>query len=201
MSTVRRSVIHDLPDLPGWEKFLGYLDHTREAPYPDDSRPYFIVVFETGCREGEVIQLRRDQFKYNEEAIVVKNAPVLKKKRDTRDIIIKLNDRNPLAFELVDLIDECDTDYILPARTPFSRSIIKDRHTSPKTVYNRISEIHRDLWPHGLRGYRASMLVHERDFKVQQLVSWFKWEKADMAIHYTRTKDLAHDMGIKELPT
>jgi len=44
------------------------------------------------------------------------------------------------------------------------------------------------------------MLVHERDFRVQQLVSWFKWEKADMAIHYTRTKDLAADMRIKILP-
>ena len=36
--------------------------------------------------------------------------------------------------------------------------------------------------------------------RVQQLVSWFKWEKADMAIHYTRTKGLAADMGIKILP-
>jgi hypothetical protein len=97
-------------------------------------------------------------------------------------------------------VDECDTDNILPARTPFSRSVINDMHTSPKTVYNRISEIHGDLVPHGLRDLRASMLVHERDFRVQQLVSWFNWEKADMAIHYTRIKNLAHDTRIKELP-
>ena len=70
-----------------------------------------------------------------------------------------------------------------------------------KMVYNRISEIHADLWPHGVRGYRASMLVREKDFRVQQLVSWFKWEKADTAIRYTRTKNLAHDMGITKLPT
>ena len=45
------------------------------------------------------------------------------------------------------------------------------------------------------------MLVRERDFRVQQLVSWFGWKSGDMAIHYTKTKDLAHDMGITKLPT
>jgi len=50
-------------------------------------------------------------------------------------------------------------------------------------------------------GYRASMLVHEWDFRVQQLVSCFKWERADMAVHYTRTRNIAHDMGITKLPT
>ena len=85
------------------------------------------------------------------------------------------------------------------SRNPQNLPDSEDRARSSPRARNRNTEIHGDLWPHGLRGYRASMLVHERDFRVQQLVSWFKWEKADMAIHYTRTKDLA-DMGIKILP-
>lgn len=198
----RRSVTHDLPDWPGWPKFLKYLDYADEAPYPEDSKLYFTLLFETGCRESEAIQLKLSMFKFNDECIVCKNAPVLKKKkRDTRDVIMKLDEANPLGYELVDLLEECKTDYLLPRRLQFSRALVRDRHTSAKTVYNRISEIHEDLWPHALRGYRASMLVRERDFRVQQLVSWFKWKSGDMAIHYTRTKDLAHDMGISKLPT
>jgi len=197
----RRSVEHDLPDWPGWPKFLKYLDYAEKAPYPEDSKLYFLLLFETGCRASEVIELKLSMFKFNDEAIVCENAPVLKKKkRDTRDIIMKLDELNPLGYELIDLLEACKTEYLLPKRLPFNRDIIGDKHTSSRTVYNRISEIHKDLWPHGVRGYRASMLVHERDFRVQQLVSWFKWVKADTAIHYTRTKNLAHDMGIKRLP-
>jgi len=47
----------------------------------------------------------------------------------------------------------------------------------------------------------ASMLVHERDFRVQQLKEWFKWEKADTALLYSRTRNLAQSMGITEIPT
>ena len=74
------------------------------------------------------------------------------------------------------------------------------RYVSPKTVYNRITELDPDLWPHALRGYRASMLVYERAFSVQDLMSWFEWQSADSATHYTKTKDIAKTMGINNLP-
>ncbi len=216
----RRSVKKDIPDWPGWDEFMGLYKACDNAKYPEDSRLYFEVLFETGCRESEAILLRPEQFKYNEEAIMVSRAPVDKKKRrvktgrtlpdgepefksvkqyETRDIFIKL-ENNPIAHNLIESIKKCDTEYVLAAKMPFSREVIRDQHTTRATVYNRISEIHPDIWPHGLRAYRASHLVYERDFDVQDLVAWFKWQSADVAVHYTQTKNMARKMGITKIP-
>ena len=43
-------------------------------------------------------------------------------------------------------------------------------------------------------------LVRANLIRVRQLVFWFKWEKADTALTYTRTRDLAKTMGITKLP-
>lgn len=197
---MKRSVL-DIPDWPGWPAFMEYYDAADGAPYPEDSRLYFTLLFESGCRRTEAPKIRPEMIRYNDEAIVIRNVPVLKKgKRTIRDAIIKRDDHNPLAKELIRFKEECDTDYMLPGLKPNTREKVANRHVSSKTVYNRISEI-SDLFPHALRAYRASMLVHERGFSVQQLVSWFEWKNADMAIHYTRTRDIAAEMGINNLPT
>lgn len=173
----------------------------EDAPYPEDSKMYGTVLFETGCREAEVVLLKPEMFLWNEESVIVRNAPVLKKKkRTTRDIVIKIDERNPLAYPLIEYVEACESDYLLPGRKRFTREIEPWRHISTKTVYNRIVDIHPDLWPHALRGYRASMLVYERNFSVQDLVGWFNWKSADTALHYTKTRDIASSMGIRELP-
>ena len=61
--------------------------------------------------------------------------------------------------------------------------------------------MHPDLFPHLLRGYRAGMFVTERDFSIQELMRWFDWKSADMAVHYTRIRDMAESMGIENIPT
>jgi len=198
---MRRSVMNDIPDWIGWPKFLEYYEKAENAPYPYDSKLYFTTIFETGCRESEVIKLTPDMFKWNAEAVMVYNVPVLKKnKRETRNITIRLDEKNPLGFDLIDFVEDCDTDFLLPGLEKFTRRKMLHRHVSPKTVYNRISEVHKDMWPQALRAYRASMLVFERNFSVQDLVRWFEWASADMAVHYTKTKDIAHRMGIKNIP-
>ena len=200
---LRRSIEHDLPDWPGWIPFMQMLRHSKDAPYPGDSMKYATIIFETGCRKTEVIKLKPSQFKWNDEAIVVQNAPVLKKgERSTRDIMIVLDEKNPLGYALIDYLEDCENkeEYLLPGLKKFSREEEPWRHVSPKTVYNRITEMHPDLWPHALRGYRASMLVYERQFSVQDLVGWFNWTSADMAVKYTRTRDMATAMGVKNVP-
>jgi len=67
------------------------------------------------------------------------------------------------------------------------------------SLYRRINEI-AGIFPHSLRAYRAMMLVHERGFTIQNLVEWFDWSNVEMAVHYTRTRDMAKRMDIKELP-
>lgn len=198
---MRRSILHDLPDWPGWDRFMEMFDNVVNAPYPEDSKKYGIILFETGCRKAEVVMLKPGMFRWNDEAIIGQNVPVLKKgKRATRGIVIKLDEKNPLGYDLIEYLASCDTEYLLPGRSPFFRAIQPWRHISVKTVYNRITEIHPELWPHALRGYRASMFVYERDFKVRDLVSWFDWSSADMALHYTKTRDMAEAMGIENIP-
>ncbi len=200
----RRSIRDDLPEWPGWPAFNKMFDNAVNAPYPEDSEKYATIIFETGCREAEVIKLTSSHFKWNDEAIIVKNAPVLKKKeRASRDIMIKIDESNPLAYALIDYVEEArrrEYAYLLPGLQRFTREVEPWRHVSPKTVYNRITELHPELWPHALRGYRASMLVYEREFSIQNLIEWFAWEGADTAAHYTKTRDMASAMGIKKVP-
>ena len=192
--------LDDISDWPGWIPFLELYKKHEKAPYPEDSRTAFLLIFEGGFRASEAIQIRKDQCKYNEYAIVIEKAPVLKKKEKTlRDVIIKLDEHNPLGYEFIDVIENTEGKYIFPKHTGFSRTYIPGEQSSRMSLYRRINEI-GNLFPHSLRSYRAMMLVYERDFTVQQLVKWFEWTKADMAVHYTRTRDIAKSMGIKELP-
>lgn len=173
-----------------------------------DNEQYLVILLETGCRRGEAIQLRKDQIVWNEEAVVVKRAPVTKYRRAMiRDIIIPRGGGNPWAELFIDYVERLDHEYLFPRRKRFNRDIAEG-HTTGRTVYSRIAEIDtdlckedRNLWPHGVRGLTASMLVTEYGFTVQQLMKWFEWTHPGMAIHYTRTRDLAKSMGIRKLPT
>lgn len=197
---MKRSVKHDLTPWPGWDEIMRLYTSADYTRFPDESRLYFAVFFETGCRVSEGLQLKPEQFKNNEYAIQVYNAPVLKRgKRETRNILIKIED-NPLAYELLDFLDECTTKYLLPRRKKFSREIISDQATSRSNVYRKIREIDPSLWVHGLRGLRASHLVAERGFNVFNLTKWFNWRSADMAVHYTQSVDMAKVLGIPEVP-
>lgn len=198
----KRGVTTHIPDWPGWSQFLEYLDMAREAKYPGDSKAYFIILFETGCRVSEALELKPEDFSFNENAIIGYTIPVFKKdKEETRNIVIRRDERNPLAEDFIEIIEECDTKYLMPARIPFTRAVIPDQHTTRMTVYNRINEIHPELFPHGLRAYRALHLVYERGFDIQDLMSWFKWDSYEMAAHYTLTRNIARKMGIEEMPT
>ena len=197
---MKRSVRHDLPPWPGWERLMGLYYKAEETRYPKESQLYFALYFETGCRVSEGLQLRPEQFKWNRHAIHIYNAPVLKRgQRETRNILIKLED-NPLAYELIEFLDECNTQFILPQRKKFSREVVPDQATSRSNVYRKIRAIDSGLWVHGLRGLRASHLVAERGFDVFHLTRWFNWKSADMAVHYAQTIDMAKALGIPEIP-
>lgn len=209
---MKPKVTAHLPEWPTWEGMNSYRDKSSSSPYPDDSKMYLTVLLETGCRRSEAVTIRKEQVKYNEEAISIKRVPVTKyRTAKIRDILILRDEHNPWADDLIDYVERLDHTYLFPAKKKKSREIIPGKHTTGRTLYNRISEVdstllfedveNRDImWPHGVRGLRASMLVAERDFTVQMLMKWFEWTHPGMAIHYTRTRDLAKAMGIKEIP-
>ena len=196
----KRSVRHDLPPWSGWDYILDLYAKCEHTKYPDESRLYFAVYFETGCRVSEGLQLTPEQFRWNDHAISVYNVPVLKRrKRESRNILIKIED-NPLAHELIDFVEACTSKYLLPRRLQFTRRVIDDQHTSRSNVYRKINSIDPSLWVHGLRGLRASHLVAERGFDVFHLTRWFNWVSSDMAIHYAQSVDMAKALGISDIP-
>jgi len=206
------SVMNDLPEWPGWDIMNDYLLTSTRAKYGKDSSNYLIMLMEFGCRRNEAVQIRTEQVHYNSEAIVVKRVPVTKyRSAKVRDIIIIRDEKNPWSEPFLDYLAGVNHEYLFPARTKQYRTIIPSKHTTGRTVYSRISEIDSSLlledvesrdimWPHGIRGLKASMLVEERGFTVQMLMKWFEWTHPGMAIHYTRTRDLAKAMGIVNLP-
>jgi len=192
--------LDDIGDWMGWPKFLELYNKHKEAPYPETSRAAFLLLFNGGFRASEAITIKKEQCRYNDEAVIIEHTPVLKKKNlSYRDVVIRLDDANPLGYEFVDLIEETEGEYLFPKHTKFYRNIIPDMMSTRMTLYRRVNEV-GGLFPHSLRSYRAMMLVYEREFTVQDLVKWFEWTNADMAVRYTRTRDIAQRMGIKNLP-
>jgi integrase len=203
---VRKRGITALPAWTSIEPLIKYWQEAEKTPYPQDSRDAFTVTFEGGFRRAEAITIRKDQCQYNEEGIIIRKAPVLKKKRRQldmiRDVIIKRDKKDPFSEELVNLINR-SKNYLLPGYKPFTHNKNQLRHLSPRSLYNRINEISPDLFPHALRSYRASFLVYERGFELRDLVDWFKWDSQggiQMALHYTSQVDMAKKLGIKNIP-
>lgn len=201
----RRTILHYMKDWPGWDEFDKYIKACDNAPHPQDSKIIFVTIFETGTRKMEAVGLRPEQFKINENVIIGQNIQVLKyRKTTTRPVVIKRDDLNPLAEDFVDIIQNCSGKYLIPAykRGPY-RTPNPDFPTSGSSIFRRVTEIHEDLFPHIIRGYRASHLTYERGFEIRDIMAWFNWKNADSAAHYTRTRDIARRMGIKdeELPT
>ena len=144
---IKRSVRQDLPPWSGWDYILNLYNKCEHTKYPDESRLYFTVYFETGCRVSEGLQLTPEQIRWNDHAISVNNVPVLKsRKRETRNVLISLED-NPLAHELLDFVEDCKTKYLLPRRLQFSRQIVGDQHTSRSNVYRKKIDRSKSLGP------------------------------------------------------
>lgn len=59
-----------------------------------------------------------------------------------------------------------------------------------------IQKQNKNWWPHRFRTERASQLVNEYGYSVPQLVKFFNWEGANVALGYVRldSMDLARSM-------
>jgi integrase len=65
---LKRSVRHDLPPWSGWPEIMRLYSKAEDTRFPEESKLYFAVFFETGCRVSEGLRLRPEQFKWNERA-------------------------------------------------------------------------------------------------------------------------------------
>lgn len=189
----------DVPPWIGWEKLLSYYDKCPKQLHKD----VFTILFETGGRVSEIIELRPEQFVWNDEAITIAGMTVLKyRRRMRRDVYIKRDEHDVLAEDLVSFVERCKTDYLFPRTTPFYGEPIAGEHTSRVRIYLLTREISDDLWPHFFRSQRASYLVYVRGLNAFELKDWFGWKSMDSAGHYVRQtgKAMAKALGIETLP-
>lgn len=213
----RRSIIrHGEDEWVGWERIM---DLYKIATKLDESTGthahalYFTVLFETGGRRWEVILLRPNQVSWNEEAILIRRMEVLKQRkikgRKVRNVYIKI-EGDPLAPIMIDLVEDCDTKYLLPGYgEPFSKTIDPESHISSTHVYNKVCKIDGDIWPHWLRDQRSWQLSAPeeeggRGFDAYLLKAWFEWASMDMPAHYAgrrKEKDIMKALGIIKRPT
>lgn len=202
----KRSVQDSRTRFPGWLR----IQNLYEKCPSSEHEAIFLSLFHSGCRVSEAIQLRRDMCAWNEQAIYIYGAPVLKlkeKRRKRRDIMIPNNSDNLLYPRFIEYLENgikldtgkyVKTDYLLPAYEKFTHELVPDRHTTRGTIYVKLREIDPSLYPHQLRAWCAGSLVEEHDLNVFDLQQWFNWRSADTPSWYARTreKDLEAKLGI-----
>jgi len=183
----------------GWDNLLSYYN---KCP-TDLHRKIFVVLFETGGRVSEVLELQPAQFIWNEEAIKVERMTVLKyRKRMRRDFLIKRDEKNPLTDDLISFVQSCETEFLFPKGEWITGNIVSNHHTSRTRLYLKVREISDDLWCHWFRAQRASFNVFVRRMDAFQLADWFKWKSMDTPLHYINQTlaGMAENMGIKKIP-
>ena len=139
-----------------------------------------------------------------EEKIIYR--PLTKRKIEYRDVVIP--SEIPLFNEFTHMIQSLKDEgyrHVLYKRLKFSREPVKDEHTTPRTVQNRINELHPDLFPHLVRPLHARFLRAHfkekgKDFDGSEIKEYFKWSTLEMADLYLGADKIAGLMGIRELP-
>jgi len=210
----------------------------QPCPFPLDSQRTFLTLWVSGCRESEGLMLSPDGWKWNDDSIGYRKAPVLKKREKVRDkegnviyketinkvrqqdgsiidqVIYRPESRQkieyrdhimprdmPLAEELIKIIEyhqERGYDYLLYQRLPFSRTPEPKKPCSVTIVKDRITELHPDLFPHGIRALHVRYLRarYGERFGPEKIKDHFRWSSVEMVHHYLSGQDLADAMGV-----
>jgi len=132
--------------------------------------------------------------------------PLTKRKIEYRDVVIP--SEIPLFKEFTGMVQDLKDqgyNHVLYKRLKFSRVVVKNDHCSPRTVQNRITELHPDLFPHLLRPLHARFLRQYfkdqgKNFDGSEIKEYFKWSTLEMADLYLGADKIAGLMGIEDLP-
>jgi len=160
-----------VPTFCGWPAVMEY---HKQCPTPEIAG-LFSVLFETGCRISEALQLHREMFVYEAPFLKVYRLPVMKKKERApigdrfRNISIPLQE--PLVEPMMKYVGS------KPGRL-FSRSRV--------WAWRKIVEVDDRWWPHRIRSERATQLNLEYGFDISKLMKWFNWVEAKEAQEYVR---------------
>jgi len=125
--------------------------------------------------------------------------PESRRKLEYRDHVIRRD--MPLIEEFVKVLDtltENGYKYILFKRNPFYHDPVPSKPCSTTIVQDRISELHSDLFPHGIRALHIRYMreTHGDKFDVAMLKDYLKWSSSEMAVYYLSGQEIADRLGI-----
>jgi len=161
-----------VPRFCGWDALR---DFYNKCP-TDEVRGLFAVLFETGCRVSEALELHRDMFVYDDdEWLTVFRAPVLKKKQNAtlgdryRNIPIL---REEALFDPMMLYVESCEDRLF--------------NKSRQWAWMNIVKTDESWWCHRIRSERATQLHNEYGYEVPELMKFFNWSEPKEALEYVK---------------
>lgn len=172
---IKPSVFTDINSWIGWEKLqakVGQIEKKR-------NRNIVRAIFETGGRVSEVIRLKPEHFRIEEDKIRVVGAPLEKNKRFDKRWPFLIEKTEPLMQPLLDWINESD-EWLFPS------PLGKDPFLSRQSVWIFLND-ELGLYPHWFRSMRAWCLSWEYGLTRSELMDWFTWRREKTAQHYART--------------
>ena len=193
----RRAVVRDIEEFPGW----GALTQLVEACETPLERGFIAALFETGGRVSEVLQLEAHHFEIDREAgvVVVRNMPRLKVFKKVGELTdgrwetesidavrrpFPILLAEPISPILVAWLEQAGSGYLFPSPRRPGKPL--SRAWAYKLSGRLQDETGVECWPHAFRSWRASQLVADYNLQILDLVDFFSWDKADMALHYSR---------------
>lgn len=192
----RRSVLKDVEEFPGW----GALTQLVEACETPLERAFIATLFETGARVSETLQLEAHHFEVDREegVVVVRGMPRLKAFKKVSELLgggwitepVEAVRRSfpillaePLAPIMAEWVEQAEGLLFPSPRRP-------GKPLSRAWAYKLAGRLEEatgiPCWPHAFRSWRASQLVQDYNLQVLDLVDYFTWAKADVALHYSR---------------
>lgn len=206
----RRSVKHHGLPWQGWrnKSRLGILDLYDKA-HTEAQQAAIVILFETGCRVTEALALKPEMFRINEESIVGYNVPVekyysyvkedgekvlndnpeLNRKFKTlsKDVVRQVFIRrkgNPLSEMFAYLIENCETEYLLPARSKTYSRVLPGDMMTRQYLYKLIRGLDNRVWPHWVRSQTISYLIEEVGLDPYAIKLWASWSSLEMSSEY-----------------
>ena len=174
---------------------MGNITHLINKCRNDIERALIATLFLTGGRASEVLTLKAGQFINRKKHIVIQGMLVLKQRKEEnkfRQVPILKNE--PLTDTMLawvkrvrEIQPKVGHDHLFPYKYDW--------------LYQRVTKIDKEWWPHRFRAERASQLAVEKEFGVIELMKWFGWAKEDMATHYAKMNvtDLVRKMSRGEM--
>lgn len=226
----RRSCKKDITGFVGWPRIVELAGKFKSSKARRD-RALYSATFLTGGRIGEVLLLKNDNFIIDLDEVTVTRMPLFKRYEKLAEFLEWVDEKpgNKLA-RLFKLDEERDkfyrkryetrkeetfrSDFSFPKQEPLANLLVEwvenakyylfPGYSNSQLSYIRAYQILTSIgiYPHWLRGQRASCIVSFYGLIMEEMMEWFGWEELSTARDYARfgKKTLVSKMSSRQYP-